>query len=230
MPDLLEAVLKNLEALLDEYTAAVVYILPRSLAMILTLVVGWLLGRLLGKAAAAIVRLGKADDALKGTPLGAYLSKAGYTLSAFTNLVTRATVYVFSTALAVRVLRIPEAEAVAQSLFSVVGRIAVGVLVLIVGILIVEKIFEFINRVFSSGAPVAAAVNIVHAISILLVITAALSAAGVDLTPLVSIALAFAQGAGIGFGIAIVLFAVAVYWEELSRLLVSLRREVARTR
>ncbi|MEM1692095.1 MAG: hypothetical protein QW448_01345 [Thermofilaceae archaeon] len=224
MPDLIQAILDNLRFLLDEYTAALAYILPRTLAMILTLVLGWVLGRLLGKLAATIVKLGKADEALMATPLGAHLSKAGYTLSTFVDLATRVTVYVFSVALAIRVLRVPEAEIVAQSLFVVVGRIVAGVLVLIVGLLIVEKIFEFVGRIFKeTSVGVSATINVVHGIAILLIVTAALSSAGVDLTPVTHVIVAFAQGAGIGLGIAAVLIAIALYRDELLKLLASIR-------
>lgn len=224
MTDLLDAILSNTKYLLDEYTAALAYVLPRSLAMILTLVLGWILGRLLGKVTAVIVKLGKADEALMGTPLGVHLSRAGYTLSTFVDLVTRVTVYVFSVALSIKVLRLPEAEIVAQSLFNVVGRIAVGVFVLIAGLLIVEKIFEFVGKIFKvTSVGVTATINVVHGISILLVVTAALSSAGVDLTPITYIIVAFAQGAGVGLGIAAVLIAITVYRDELLRLLAPLR-------
>lgn len=205
---------------LDEYAAALAYILPRSLAMVITLILGWVIGRLLGKVAAAIVKLGKVDEAMMGTPLGAQLSKAGYTLSTFVDLVTRVTVYVLSVALAIRVLRLPEAEVIAQSLFNVVGRIVAGTLVLIVGLLIVEKIFEFVGRIFkptSIGASLT--VTIVHGISIILVVTAALSSAGVDLTPITYVVVAFAQGAGIGLGIAVVLVVIMLYRNEILKLI-----------
>lgn len=224
MPDLTEAILSNLKALIDEYAATLAYILPRSLAMTLTLVIGWLLGRLLGKIVAAIVKFSKADDALRGTPLGVYLSKAGYTLSSLTDLATRVTVYIFSVALSIKVLRVPEAEAVAQSVFGVVGRIAVGILVLIIGMLIVEKIFDFVDKILVSERPVArVAANAAHAFSALLAVLAAFSAAGVDMSPLAGIAAALAQGVGVGVGAALVILVVALYWEELSQLVGSLR-------
>jgi len=222
--DIIESILKEFENLMNEYATALAYILPRSVAAVLVLVIGWLVGRLLGKLVAATIRLSKAEDAFKGTPFGAYLSKAGFSFSSFIDTLVRAIVYVFTVALAVRALKMPEAEAVAQALFSIVGRVAAGVLVLVVGVLLVEKMFEILGRVPLDGAMARLAVSTVHAVSLLLVVAAALAAAGVDLSPLASVALAIAQGVGIGLGFSIVLVALALYWEELSKLLNSLRR------
>jgi len=220
---IIESILKEFENLINEYAAALAYILPRSVAAVLVLVIGWLVGRLLGKLVAATIRFSKAEDAFKGTPFGAYLSKAGFSFSSFTDTLVRVIVYVFTAALAVRALKMPEAEAVAQALFSIVGRVAAGVLVLVVGVLLVEKIFEILGRVPLDGAMAKLAVNTMHAVSLLLVVAAALAAAGVDLSPLASVALAIAQGVGIGLGFSIVLITLALYWEELSKLLNSLR-------
>ncbi|MEM1714943.1 MAG: hypothetical protein QXE91_04115, partial [Thermofilaceae archaeon] len=45
----------------------------------------------------------------------------------------------------------------------------------------------------------------------------------VDLTPVTHVIVAFAQGAGIGLGIAAVLIAIALYRDELLKLLASIR-------
>lgn len=231
MPDPIEAILSSLRALADEYFAALAYILPRSLAMILALVFGWLLGRLIGKLVATLVRFSKADEALKGTPLGEYLGKAGYTLSSLLDLVARATVYALSTAIAIKVLRIPEAEAVAHTMFVVIGRIVGGTLVLIAGLLIVEKIFDIVDRIFVDvNITTKILINVTHGFVMFLVVVAALSAAGVDLSPLADIIAALAQGIGFGAGAVLVLIAVALYWEDLSKILYSLRHGVTKTK
>jgi hypothetical protein len=147
VPDLVDAIMSNLRAVVDEYLAAFAYILPRAIGMVFVLVLGWLLGRLLGKAVAAVVKLSKADDALKGTPVGSYLAKAGYSLSTLMDLLTRIAVYLFSIAVAIRILRVPEAFALAQSLFDVVGRIVIGTAVFTVGLLIVEKVFDIAAKI-----------------------------------------------------------------------------------
>jgi len=214
--DFIEAILSNLRAVADEYLNALTYILPRAVGMVFVLVLGWLLGRLLGKAVAAVVKLSKADDALRGTPLGTHLDRAGYSLSMLMDLLTRMAVYLFSVAVAIRVLKVPEALALAQTLFDVVGRIVVGAAVFAVGLLVTEKLFEVLTRILASqGERVSLALNLVHALFISLVIAAAFSAAGVDLTPLAQFISALAQGVGVGLGVALVLVALAVYRKEL---------------
>lgn len=216
---MLDAIASNLRAVVEEYVAAFAYILPRTLGMIFVLVLGWLLGRLLGKAVAAVVRLSKADDMLRGTPIGAYLAKAGYSLSALMDLVTRITIYLISLAVAVRVLRVPEALALAQSLFEVVGRIVVGTAVFVIGLLIVERIIEITGKILvGEGRRASLMLNAFHALLALLVIAAAFSAAEVNLTPLTSFLVAFAQGVGIGLGLATVVVVIAVFRENLLEL------------
>ncbi len=224
MPDLIEAIMSNLRAVVDEYLAAFTYILPRAVGMVFVLVLGWLMGRLLGKAVAAVVRLSKADDALKGTPVGSYLAKAGYSLSSLMDLLTRIAVYLFSIAVAIRILKVPEAFALAQSLFDVVGRIVIGTAVFTVGLLIVEKVFGIAAKILAGeSGQVPLALSLVHALLVLLVIAAAFSASGVDLSPLAHFASAFAQGVGIGLGVAVVVIAVATFREELLEFAKNLR-------
>jgi len=225
VPDFIEVILSNLRAVADEYLNAFTYILPRAIGMVFVLVLGWLLGRLLGKAVAVVVKLSRADDALRGTPLGAYLDKAGYNLSTLMDLLTRIAVYLFSIAVAVRILKVPEALALAQSLFDVVGRVVVGAAVFTVGLLIVEKVFDVAAKILvGEGGRTPLALNLVHALLALLVVAAAFSAAGIDLTPLAQFVSAFAQGVGIGLGVALVLVVLAVFREELLELAKSLRQ------
>lgn len=229
MPDLIDAIMSNLRAVVDEYLAAFAYILPRAVGMVFVLVLGWLLGRLLGKAVAAVVKLSKADAALRETPIGSHLSKAGYDLSALMNLLTRIAVYLFSVAVAIRVLKVPEALALAQGLFDVVGRIVIGTAVFTAGLLIAEKVFDIAVKILvDKSGQMPLALSVVHALLVMLVIATAFSAAGVDLAPLAHFASAFAQGVGIGLGLAIVIVVLAVFKEELLELAKSLRELGAR--
>jgi hypothetical protein len=224
VPDLIEAIMSNLRAVIDEYLAAFTYILPRAVGTVFVLVLGWLMGRLFGKAVAAVVKLGKADDALKGTPIGSYLAKAGYSLSTLMDLLTRITVYLFSIAVAIRILKVPEAFALAQSLFDVVGRIVIGTIVFVVGLLIVEKVFDIAAKILvGEGGRTPLALSLVHALLVLLVIAAAFSASGVDLSPLAHFVSAFAQGVGIGLGVAVVVITIVVFREELLEFAKNLR-------
>jgi len=224
VPDLVDAIMSNLRAVVDEYLAAFAYILPRAIGMVFVLVLGWLMGRLLGKAVAAIVKLSKADDALKGTPVGSYLTKAGYSLSTLMDLLTRIAVYLFSIAVAIRILKVPEAFALAQSLFDVVGGIVIGTAVFTVGLLIGEKVVGIAAKILvGEGGRTPLALSLVHVLLALLVVAAAFSAAGVDLAPLEKFVSAFAQGVGIGLGVAIVVVVLAVFREELLGLAKNLR-------
>jgi len=170
------------------------------------------------------VKLSKADDALKGTPVGSYLAKAGYSLSTLMDLLTRITVYLFSIAVAIRILKVPEAFALAQSLFDVVGRIVIGTIVFVVGLLIVEKVFDIAAKILvGEGGRTPLALSLVHALLVLLVIAAAFSASGVDLSPLAHFVSAFAQGVGIGLGVAVVVITIVVFREELLEFAKNLR-------
>ncbi|MCS7104442.1 MAG: hypothetical protein NZ954_02600 [Thermofilaceae archaeon] len=216
MQDLLQAIIDNLIVVIQEYIVALTHILPRALGMIMILVFGWFLGRVLGKATAAIVKLSKAEDALKNTPIGAYMVKAGYSLSTFMDLIARIVVYLFSIALAIRVFNIPEAIELAQNIFDVVERIVLGTVMAVIGLLIVEKLVEIASRVLDSGDKAGTlTLNIVHGILILLVVAAALSAAGIDLTSFTVLLASLVQGLGFGIGLSLVVIVIALFREDI---------------
>ena len=222
-PDLVKMLIEELGNIWREYLTALAFALPRALGMLLVLLIGWLLGRFLGKLVATIVRVSKVDEALKETPVGQYLSKAGYTLSSLLDLATRATVYLFSAALAVRALRIPEAIPVAQELFTLVSRIATAIIILVIGIVAVEKMMNIAYKILPEDSGHArAALGFTHAILLFLVLIAALTGAGVDLSPLATLVVAVAWGAGAGLGFSLAVISLATFQKEIRELMISL--------
>lgn len=216
--DIIGAILNELREIGVEYLTAIVFVLPRMLGMVLVLVVGWMLGRLMGRLVAAFVKVSKADDALHGTPLGIYLNKAGYSLSSLLDLVTRASIYIVTIALALRVLQIPEVTLAAGALLQLVGRLALGTIVLIIGLFIVEKIMGVAGRVLEGGRETSIALGVTHAILLAVVVAAAASSVGVDLSPVIAVLSSVAWGIGMGVGFAIVLLTLALLKEDLSYL------------
>ena len=227
MTNFIDMMVASLREVMVEYFSALARVLPRGLAVVVTLVLGWLLGRLLGRLSAMIVRLSRADEALKGTPLGVYMERAGYSLSQFTDLAARAIVYVFTVALAVRMIGVPEAEALGGELMRLVGRVALSVVILMVGLVVVEKIFEVAARIASGGSVATkVAIDVMHAASLVLVLAAALSVAGVDLSPFVSFATALAYGLGCGLGVVLAMVGIAVYGREVLDFIAELRQRL----
>ncbi|MEM1508972.1 MAG: hypothetical protein QW291_05605 [Thermofilaceae archaeon] len=216
--DIINVLLNELRKIGVEYLTTVIFVLPRILGMALILIAGWLLGRLTGKLIAAFVKISKADDALHGTPLGVYLNKAGYSLSSLLDLVTRASVYILTIALALRVLQVPEATSAADALLQLVGRLILGAIILTIGLFVVEKVIGVVSRVLEGNHETSIALGVTHAILLAIIIAAAASSVGVDLSPIVVVLSSVAWGVGAGIGFAIVLVTLALLREELSYL------------
>lgn len=220
MDDLLNLILEELRKLAQEYVAILTFILPRLVGAVVILLLGWVVGRLLGKIAEVLVRFGKVDESISDTPVGKRLSSVNLQPSKLMNLVTRWAVYLFSIGISIRVLEIPEAIAVAQDLIGLVGRLVSGVLVLIIGVFVAEKIMDIATHLFGDGSPTTKlALDAARLVVLILVFIAALSQMRVDLTPLTTLVTAIAWGVGIGLGLTAVILAVAVSRDEIVSLL-----------
>ncbi|RLE81300.1 MAG: hypothetical protein DRJ51_04110 [Thermoprotei archaeon] len=220
MPDIISLILLELQRLIEEYIAILAYVLPRMLAATLVIVIGWILGRVLGKVVYFILRVGKIDEAISETPVGKRLKEAGYSLSRLLDLVTRIAVYLFSIGVAIKVIGFPEAIQTAQSLIILVGQLISGTAVLVVGVFIVEKTIELAEKIVGEETPfMKLALSAAHVTLLGMVFLAALSQMGVDLSPLASLFSAIAWGVGIGIGLTIVILCVATFREPLYELL-----------
>lgn len=216
MTDVIAELINNLWVVFREYVNVLTFVLPRTLGIALTLVLGWALGRVLGKVVATVVKLSKADDIIKGTPFGAFLSRAETSLSALMDLATRITIYLITLSIAIRLLGVQEALLVAQELSLIVARIVVGTVVLIVGLLVVSKLFSLASKAVAENDRVArAALGVTHVLMVLIVIAAALSAAGINLSPLEAFVRSMAEGIGLGTGLALVVIALVVFRKDL---------------
>lgn len=229
MEDIFSLILSEIRTILEELISTLSMVVPRILLASMVLVIGWLVGRLLGRLVALVVKHGGIESTFAETGIGKGLAKAGLTFSEIFDLLTRATVYILAIGLAIRTLGFEEAVTAAQSIIILVGQIVAGGAIFLVGLLVVEKMMDIVERIVEKQNAEARIITLtVHALLIILVIFAALSQLDPRLNPATTFFTAFAWGLGAGLGVATVIMLLLAFREEVEKVLSRIREMSAR--
>ena len=213
---LLSIFLEELNKVLSEFLYTLAQITPRIIVASIVIAIGWILGRFFGRFISYIIRGTGVEKSFENTQIGKRLSKAGYSLSYFFDLIARYSLYLLSIALAIKVLGYTEAVYVAQRTFDLVNQLIISASILLVGIIVVEKIMSIVYSV-TEGENIRQRI-ILEAIHLFLlgtVLVITLIQLNVDLRPLVTFMNSLALGAGIGIGLAAVFLIFLIYKDEV---------------
>jgi len=199
-------IIASIQQMLNE----VITFLPSLLAAIVILVIGWIVGRLLGKAVAAVLDRIGVDDALARTSIGKAIERQyGGTGSrgivAFFDLIVRWFVYLIAILAAANVLQLAFLTGLVQNIIAFLPNVAVFVIILIVGFIVIDYFADFLRhlgagrQISMMGAVITALQGFLYFVLVML----ALQQLRIDLTIIYIFITPIAWGVGLGLGAAI---------------------------
>jgi len=188
-----------------EFWSAIVGYALRVVGAVILLLVGWALGRLLGKGVARLLqRIGVADN-LGTTVVGRALARSGLTPARFVELLLRWFVYLVAILGVVDLLQIPALTAFVGSVIQYLPNFIAGILILFFGLLVVDLLGDAVAAV-GREAKIELAPFVSLGVKIFLYLTViiiALNMMKIDVTILNEFARAMAWGIAIGVAIAV---------------------------
>jgi hypothetical protein len=188
----------------------IISVLPVLIGAILILIIGWIIGRLLGKAVRMILDKLNVDRLFADSSFLKALAGAGITISSICDLVIRLFVYLIAVLAAVDLLNFDYLSALMKDIIEYIPHIVVFVIVVLVGFILIDYFADFLVK-FHPTAKVDLMQPVILLMRIFLyfvVAVFALSQLNLDLTIIYLFLTPVAWGIGIGLGAAIAI----VFW------------------
>jgi len=185
-------------------------ILPVVIGAILILIIGWIVGRLLGKAVRMLLDKLNVDRLFADSSFVRALAGAGITISSVFDLAVRLFVYLVAVLAAVDLLNFDYLSAFMKDILEYIPHIIVFVIIVLVGFILIDYFADFLLK-FHPTASVDLMQPVILLMRIFLyfvVAVFALSQLRLDLTIIYTFLTPVAWGIGIGLGAAIAI----VFW------------------
>ena len=178
---------------------------------LIILLIGWIAGRLIGKAVGLLVDKLGVDKALEKVDTGDWMQKSGWSISKSFDVVVRWFIYIIAIMAAVDVLRIEFLSSIMQMIALYFPRLIAAAIVLVVGLLLIAFAMKWIEEALETNeipltnmlAPV------LEAIMVVIVLVLAMDQLLIDTTIIYTFIIPLAWGLAIGIGVAI---GIAVGW------------------
>jgi hypothetical protein len=199
-----------MSGIVSKWYDGIVAILPVVIGAILILVVGWIVGRLLGKAVRMILDKLKVDSLFADSSFLKALAGAGITISYIFDVVIRLFVYLIAVLAAVDLLNLDYLSALMKDIVEYIPHIIVFVMIVLVGFILIDYFADFLLK-FHPTASVDLMQPVILVMRVFLyfvVAIFALSQLKLDLTIIYTFLTPVAWGIGIGLGAAIAI----VFW------------------
>ena len=181
------------------------------IAALIILLIGWIAGRLIGKAVGLLVDKLGVDKALEKVDTGDWMQKSGWTISKSFDVVVRWFIYIIAIMAAVDVLRIEFLSSIMQMIALFFPRLIAAAIVLIVGLLLIAFAMRWIEEALDTNEiPLANMLApVLEAIMVIIVMVLAMDQLLIDTTIIYTFIIPLAWGLAIGIGVAI---GIAVGW------------------
>ncbi len=181
------------------------------IAALIILLIGWIAGRLIGKAVGILVDKLGVDKALEKVDTGDWLKSSGWSISRLFDVVVRWFIYIIAIMAAVDVLRIEFLSSIMQMIALFFPRLIAAAIVLVVGLLLIAFAMKWIEEALDTNeipltnmlAPV------LEAIMVVIVLVLAMDQLLIDTRIIYTFVIPLAWGLAIGIGVAI---GIAVGW------------------
>jgi flagellar biosynthesis protein FliQ len=187
--------------------AGIFAVLPIIVAAIIVLLIGWVIGRLLGKLVRLIFEKSGVDSYVLKSSFGGSFQKTGITLGYLGDLIVRIFVYLLAIMVAAEILGIEALTSFLEKAVSYIPNIVVFGIILFVGFIFIDYLSTMLDKLYGDLS-FFGFVNLgLRLFLYLVVIILALSQLGLDLTIVYTFItpIAWGIGIGIGAGIAILL-------------------------
>lgn len=181
------------------------------IAALIILLIGWIAGRLIGKAVGLLVDKLGVDKALEKVDTGDWMQKSGWTISKSFDVVVRWFIYIIAIMAAVDVLQIEFLSSIMQMIALFFPRLIAAAIVLVVGLLLIAFAMRWIEEALETNEiPLATMLApVLEAIMVIIVMVLAMDQLLIDTTIIYTFIIPLAWGLAIGIGVAI---GIAVGW------------------
>jgi hypothetical protein len=189
----------------DQWYNILLTYLPGIIGAIIILLLGWIVGRLLGKAVRIILDKISAIHVIEDSGFAGSFKRAGVTVGYLGDIAVRIIVYLIAILAAVDVLHMEYMSALMTSIVDYIPHVVAFVIILVVGLLLVDYFIDFLANYYTTDK-VAYMSPIMFLLRIFLyfvTIILALSQLMLDLTIIYTFVTPIAWGIGIGLGAAI---------------------------
>jgi hypothetical protein len=197
----------DIAAYLTEQTRAAFAILPYLIGAIIVLLIGWIIGRVLGKVVRIFFEKSGIDAYVLASPVGGSFRKVGITIGYIGDIIVRVFVYLLAIMVAADILNIDALTRFIERAVSFVPNIVVFGIILLVGFILIDYLSMMLEKLYGQLA-LFSLVNIgLRLFLYFVVVILALSQLEMDLTIVYTFVtpIAWGIGIGIGAGIAILL-------------------------
>jgi hypothetical protein len=180
-------------------------ILPFVVAAVVILVIGWIAGRILGKAGSLILEKAGCCPSLEGTPIGKTLIGSGCSVPQAADYLIRIIIYLLAIMSAADTLKIESLQSTISAVLAFIPNMIAFVLIIAIGLLLVDYFSDFISSLGDT-----AEINLLEPIVVLLrlflyfvVVMLALTQLRIQLDIIYAFIVPLSWGVGLGIGAAI---------------------------
>ena len=185
---------------------ATMNLLPLLIVAIIILIIGWVAGRVLGKAAAVLIDKMKLEKSIEKTAIGKAFLKAGWSsLADICDFIIRIIVYLFAIMAASDILGITQLSALIKQMIEYIPNIVAFLILLLVGLTLVDYFADFVTAYSEQGtlSLIKPIISILRIFLYFIVIILALTQLRIDLSIIYTFIEPVAWGVGIGIGAAV---------------------------
>jgi small-conductance mechanosensitive channel len=195
--------------LVNRWYETIMAYVPSILGAIIVLIIGWIVGRVLGKAVRIILdKIGEQHLVKEGVDLasvGGSVKKAGITVGYIGDLFTRVIVYLIAILAAVDILNMEYLSKLMTKIIEYIPHIAAFVIILTVGFLLADYFIDFLNKYYAKQdlQLITPVLFLLRIFLYFVIAILALSQLLLDLTIIYTFVTPIAWGVGLGLGAAI---------------------------
>jgi len=204
MADIITMVADPLNATLS----TIANVIPFVIAALIILLVGWIVGRLLGKVGSVIVTKSGLEKRFEETPIGKGLSETQWTLSHVTDCIIRFVVYLLAIMSAADTLQIESLQVLIAGILAFIPHIIAFILLLFVGLILVDYLADLMAKIGET-----AEIELIKPLIVFLriflyfiVVVLALTQLNINLDIIYAFIIPLSWGISLGIGGAIILF------------------------
>jgi hypothetical protein len=189
----------------DQWYYTTMTYLPGIIGAIIILLIGWIVGRLLGKAVRIILDRISQIHMIEDTTFAGSFKRAGITVGYVGDIAVRIIVYLIAILAAVDLLHMAYMSALMTSIVDYIPHVVAFVIILVVGLLLIDYFIDFLSNYYTTDkvAYMSPVMFLLRIFLYFVTIILALSQLMLDLTIIYTFVTPIAWGIGLGLGAAI---------------------------
>jgi len=190
--------------LASEWYSIIMTYLPGIIGALIILLIGWIVGRLLGKAVRIILDKIAGIDVIENSGFTSSFKRAGITVGYIGDIAVRIIVYLIAILAAADILNMDFISALMTSIVEYIPHIVAFIILIVAGLLLVDYFIDFLSKYYGGQVEFISPVLLILRIFLYFVIAIlGLSQLMLDLTIIYTFVTPIAWGIGIGLGAAI---------------------------